>query len=127
MSTDADISASTDLLGKSVTDLQADIEISDGAITGTLAYVDDYTGFSGDPAEQVGHYLALHHECEAADSVTVELSGSPRGPVELDEDGISVMRITSTAQKIKVTAKKEGYFDEVHEFSLTGLTLEPEE
>ena len=128
LSVDADISASVDLLGKHVTDLQSDLAISDeGAITGTLAYLDDYTGFSGDPAEQVGNFMALH--CEVEDdpdaTITVELVGGVHGPVTLDEDGIIILLIRSTEQSVKVTASKEGFDDTTQTFDLSGLTLTP--
>ena len=108
-------------------DLQSDLAISDsGAITGTLKYVDDYTGFSGDPTEQVGNYMVLH--CEVEDdpdaTITVELVGGVHGPVTLDEDGIIILLIRSTEQSVKVTASKEGYDDTTQTFTLTGLTLE---
>ena len=43
-------------------DLQKDIVVSNGAISGTLKYVTGYTGFSGDTSEQSGHYLCIHAE-----------------------------------------------------------------
>ena len=48
------------LLGKELSDLQSGVSVGQDAIAGTLKYVTGYTGFSGDPAEQEGHYLALH-------------------------------------------------------------------
>ena len=54
MSLSADIDSSVDLLGKIVTDLQDEVTVSGDAISGTLLYVDDYTGFSGDPAPAKG-------------------------------------------------------------------------
>lgn len=52
LSVDADIPAGTNLLGKSVTDLQSDIVLGDGEITGALKHVTGYTDFSGDASEQ---------------------------------------------------------------------------
>ena len=128
LSVDADISASENLLGKYVTDLQEDIEIDseEGKIEGTLKYVTGYTGFSGAAAEQSGNYLALH--CEAlpeADNITVELLGGTVGhPATLDDDGLIVIRITDPeTQKICVTAWKDGA-SVVQTYDLSGLTLE---
>ena len=59
---DADIGASVDLLGKYVADLQKDVVVGKYMLEGELNYIDDYTGFSGDPALQIGHYIALHAE-----------------------------------------------------------------
>ena len=125
MFVDTDIQASTDLLGKSVSDLQSDINVTDTAITGTLKYVTDYTGFSGDVSEQSGNYLALHIDTnEPADSITVELVNGTLGhPVTLDSDRLIIIRITNKAtQKVRVVVNKDG-MQQVKEYSLAGLTL----
>lgn len=123
MSVDADISASEDLLGKIVTDLQDDIEVGEDSITGTLNMVTGYTGFSGDVAEQSGHYLALH--CEATDGATItcELIGGYHGPVNLDPDGLIIFRIAAKTQKVKVTASKAGLVSTTKIYTLNGVTL----
>lgn len=125
LSIDADISAETDLLGKSVTDLQSNIAFGDDAITGTLKHVTGYTGFSGDVSEQSGNYLAFHVGTNiAADQITVELvNGTVGHPVTLDIDGLAVFRISNKAtQRVKVVAYKDGAVA-VKEYGLTGLTL----
>ena len=107
---DTGISASEDLLGKYITDLQSNIVVSDGNVRGTLKYVTEYTGFSGDPAEQSGNYLALHFATVPdADSITVELiNGSVGHPVTLDSDGICIFRISDKdTQYIEVVATKD--------------------
>ena len=88
----------------------------------------DYTGFSGDVAEQSGNYIALHFESEDADSITVELLGgvSGRGEVTLDADGILIARISDTSQKIRVRAYKDDTVANVMTLSLAGLTLDEE-
>lgn len=110
MSVDTGISASEDLLGKYITDLQSNIVVSDGNVRGTLKYVTEYTGFSGDPAEQSGNYLALHFATVPdADSITVELiNGSVGHPITLDSDGICIFRISDKdTQYIEVVATKD--------------------
>lgn len=110
MSVDTGISASEDLLGKYITDLQSNIVVSDGNVRGTLKYVTEYTGFSGDPAEQSGNYLALHFATVPdADSITVELiNGSVGHPVTFDSDGICVFRISDKdTQYIEFVATKD--------------------
>ena len=125
MSVDADISASEDLFGKTVSDLQENVEIKNKAITGTLKYLDDYTGFSSITAEQSGNYLAIHAADSKADSITAELVGGTKGPVTLDDDGLIVFRIANkNTQSIKVTSYKNGVAKDVKTYSLTGLTLE---
>lgn len=115
-----------DLLGKDAGDLQENVAIANGAITGTLKYVTGYTGFSGDVSEQSGNYLAIKVEADA-DSITVELVGGTLGhPVTLDEDGMIVIRITNTStQSITVVATK-GNVSETHNLSISGLILTPE-
>lgn len=123
----ADIPSSTDLLGKSVTDLQTGVTIGKSAIRGELKYVDDYTGFSGNPAEQKGNFLALHFECEDADSIVVELVGGKTGPVTLDPDGLHIMKIANNTQQVRVTANASGYESVTKTYSLTGMKLDKAE
>ena len=115
-----------DVLGKDAGDLQEDVAIANGAITGTLKYVTGYTGFSGDVSEQSGNYLAIKVEANA-DSITVELINGTLGhPVTLDSDGMIVIRISdTTTQSITVVATK-GNVSETHNLSISGLTLTPE-
>lgn len=122
---DTDISATFDLLGKVISDLQEDITIEDDVISGTLKYVTDYTGFSGDVEEQEGNYIALHIDAIGAvgSTVKVQLIGGVHGEVTLDSDRVIIIRITSTEQKVKITASKTGIEDVTRELKLTGLTL----
>ena len=133
LSADTDIADNLELLGKVISDLQSDIVFSDDsvagtedAISGTLKYVEDYTGFSSDAAYQSGHYLALHFDiAENTDNtVTVEIIGGDKPAVTLDSDGIFIGFIKNTNQKIKVVAKSEGKADVTKIYNLTGLTLE---
>lgn len=109
---DADIADSVDLLGKKASDLQKGIKIVDGKVYGTLKYVTEYTGFSGNPAEQQGYYLVLHYECEGADSIKVN-------NVTVDpNDGIHILIIKNKGGKIKVeTIKDEDSFVEYVDIS----------
>ena len=125
MSVDADISTSEDLFGKTVSDLQSNVRLSANAITGTLNYLDDYTGFSSKTEEQSGNYLAIHAADSKADSITAELVGGTKGPVTLDSDGLIVFRIADkNTQSVKITSYKNGAVKDVKTFSLSGLTLE---
>ena len=128
MSLSADIETSVDLFGKIVTDLQDEVTVSGDTISGTLAYIDDYTGFSGDPAEQVGHYLAVKCTADEGDTIVLDLIGGTHGPVTLDDDGICIIRITDPAtQQLKYTATGADGSTETKLWKLTGLTLTPEE
>ena len=127
MSLSADIETSVDLLGKIVTDLQDEVTVSGDTISGTLAYIDDYTGFSGDVSEQVGHFLAVVCTADEGDTITLDLIGGTHGPVTLDEDGICIIRITNKdTQKLKYTATSADGSTETRIWNLTGLTLTPE-
>lgn len=114
----------TELLGKTAADLQENVAIAGEEITGTLKLVTGYTGFSSVAAEQSGNYLALHVTPQPEDAgVTVELVGGKKGAVELDDDGLIVLRIADTAkQSVKVTVTN-GEDTATKTYSLTGLTL----
>lgn len=120
---DSNISAETDLLGKSVTDLQSNISIRNSAITGTSLYVDDYTSGGFDMSKS-HNFLALHIEAQDGATIQVELIGgdSEGHPVTLDPDGLIVLQIRNKSQKVKVTATKNTDV-ETKTFDLTGLTL----
>lgn len=115
------------MLGKTAADLQENVAISGREITGTLKLVTDYTGFSSATDEQSGNYLALHVTQEPEDAtVTVELIGGKNGAVELDDDGLIVLKIADTAkQSVKVTAIN-GEYTTTKTYSLKGLTLATE-
>lgn len=111
--------------GKTVSDLQSAVSVAGGKITGTLKYVTGYTGFSSNPAEQEGNYLAL--AMEAAEGTEISVMLGEAGPVDLTEDKYLVVRLTDErkAQKLVFTATLDGVSD-VRSFDLSGLTLEAE-
>lgn len=116
--------AGTTLLGKKVSDLQSNIVVKENGITGNLKKVTGYTGFSSNPAEQEGHYLALKFDVTPADAVTtVELVGSTKGPVTLDANKNIVLLIKNNTQSVKVTSTKDGS-SVTKTYALTNLTLE---
>lgn len=118
--------AETDLLGKSVTDLQSGVWVGPEQITGTLKYVTGYTGFSGDVSEQSGHYLVTHSTSETAGAaIKVQLLGGTTPEQTLDVDGILITRVTDPAnQKLKISAVKDGTPTNTKIFDLSGLVLE---
>ena len=130
LSVEADTSTGTTLLGKAASDLQTDIAIDDDyKVTGTLKYVDDYTGFSGDPAEQVGNFIALDFSADDGCTIEIELTnGAHPGWKALDDDGILVCRITDKdEQKIHVRAyNPETETTSEITLDLSGLTLATE-
>ena len=89
---DFGIEADFDLLGKVVADLQKDTGVSADNLVGTLHYIDDYTGFSGDPELQEGNYLAfMVNYTGTYTSLTVQGGSSPEAT--LDSDRTMVLRI----------------------------------
>lgn len=87
-----------------------------------------YTGFSGDPNEQEGNYLALHIDSAVEGAtITVELIGGDHGPVTLDEDRTCIFRIKNTHEKIKITATADDTPTVTKTYNLVGLTLTPAE
>lgn len=112
------------LLGKELSDLQSGVSVGMNDISGTVHYVTGYTGFSGDPAEQQGNYLALHIDSDEDTTITVELIGGTHGPVTLDSDRTLVVRLRNKQQKIKITVTKDGYDTITRTYTLAGLTLE---
>ena len=96
-------------LGKAVHELQSNVHVNDDYITGTLHYIDDFTGFSNVAKEQHGNYLALKFETEAGSTTTVEIVGGSSGPVALDSDKVWIGRITDPdRQTIRVITSKNG-------------------
>lgn len=122
---DVAIASDFDLLGKVVGDLQKDVVVSAGNILGTLHYIDDYTGFSGDPEEQVGHFLAFKVDFdEDYDSLTVETTA--QGEQTLDSDKTMILRIVRKAP-FTVRAYKNDTCVSSKTYSVDQLVLEPAE
>ena len=122
LTVDTDVDANEDLLGKVISDLQENVVIGTDSITGTLLYVDDYTGFSSKAEETVGNYIVIHAFVPDVDGVTITVKVT--NPVTLDADGIAVLKIADKdTQTITVTASKDGFEDVTKVYSLTGLTL----
>lgn len=121
---DADIAAGTDLHGKVVSDLQSGIVVGSNAITGTLKYVSDYTGYSEDPEDQKGNYIALHMAVPGEEDVSISCGIGTTSAV--GSDGIAVLIVKSLATPITVTASKAGYDSVTKTFNISNLVLESE-
>ena len=121
---DAEIADSVDLLGKTASDLQEGITVGkDGKISGKLKYVTGYTGFSGDPDEQKGHYLALHVYVPDVEGVTIVYKGAQT--VTLDPDGLHVIIVKNASKTFTFTASKDGHASVTKTFNLKGLKFDP--
>ena len=114
------------MLGKTASDLQEGIVISNGVISGTLHYVTGYTGFDAShPELQEGHFLALHAEDEGATSISVRPLGSTAEPVALDPDGLYILHIVN-ARGIEYYSVKDGV-TYMNVYTFDGLVFEPED
>ena len=103
------------------------MSVADGKITGTLKYVDDYTGFSGDPAMQSGNFLAVKFSDidPNATSVMVGIEpGTPAVDIIPDPDKNGVFRILNPTTNKLVIRVSDGTHTETQTFDLSGLTLE---
>lgn len=124
MAVKADVPSTTDLFGKVVTDLQSNVRVIGSNITGTLKYVDDYTGFDpSHPELQVGNYLVVRASTDVeGTTIYGKLSGDFK---ELDSDGILVVRVTDETKNLPLVFKatKDGYTMTVDNFNISRLTL----
>lgn len=114
---------SENLFGKTVDDLQSGVVFGEDAVTGTLKYVHDYTGFSSKTYEQSGNYIVFHAEVPNEDGVTITAKITKTST--LDSDGIGVFRVANKdSQTLTVVASKEGFDTVTKVFDLSGLTVE---
>ena len=118
------------VFSKNVSDLQANVEVTGNQVTGTLHYVTNFTGFSGDPELQEGNYLALSFDTEpAADKICVEFVGAltTHGPQELDSDKDICVRITDKNKQYIVMTAYKGGEESRRVIKLDQLVLEPKQ
>lgn len=128
MHLDDSVGASDTVLGKTVSDLQSNIAISQnstgGTIGGTLNYVTNFTGYSNNVSLQSGNYLVAKVIAPDIDNVTVTVTGAGAVPSG-NNDGVYVFRITDTStDAITITASATGYDTVTKVYSLSDLELE---
>lgn len=125
MTVDFDISDTTSLLGKYDYELQEGVTLVGNEINGTLLYVDDYTGFSGNPEEQSGNYIAIHCSVPGVTGATINfVSRSGKKYVVDPSDGLIVLRMRTAPKKFKFEISKDGMPTVEKEFDASGLKLE---
>ena len=109
-----------------VSQFQTGVSVADGAITGTLKFIDGGLSPAG-PLAGSGNFLALKFidNNDGADKIEVGIvpSASGMGLVALDEDMNAVFKVANTSQVIKVVTTLNG-ISKTQIFDLTGLTLE---
>lgn len=122
---------SVTLFGTKVSAMQTDVNVADGAITGTLKFIQG--GIAPGTLSGDGNFLALRFvdNNNKADSIKVGLvpSASGMGLVELDADMNGVFKIAGeiegVPQILKVVTTVNGV-SKTQIFDLSGLTLETE-
>lgn len=127
--------ATTDVLGKLVSELQEDIVITAptdsayGKIEGTLLPVEGYTGFSSKEDEQSGYYLVLKADDPAAAKIQVGINPSktfeePDRLVELDADRNIVLKVSDIeTQKVNILFTYDDDNFTLLTYDISGLTL----
>ena len=116
---------SLDLWGKTCNDLQTDVAISDGVVSGTLKHIADYTS-AGFDMSQGTNFLALSVIPSAEDSViTCDFNSKTN---TLDSDNTIVLQMTDAKKSLSVvfTEKVDGETVDTVTVALTGLTLATE-
>ena len=114
------------LFGKSLSDIQTDVTITDGRITGTSKYISDWSAYSpGDTYFQNGHFLALY--VNVANATGVTYTAKLTKEAELDSDQIVVFFLEDRAGiPIVIKASKSGFETAVRTLDWSGLTLAPQ-
>lgn len=110
------------LLGKTVSQLQSDIDVTSTEVTGASKYVTGYTEFSSIVEEQSGNYLALKATAVEGATITAQVIGGTSDAVTLDSDGMIVFRLRNNQQKLKFIANLGDKYMPI-ELSLKNLTL----
>ena len=105
--------------------MQSDIAVADGAITGTLKYLDEGQLVTDWGA---GNFIALKFTVPAqATSCKVGLDPSQgSGLVELDDDKDGVFKVTDKDTQKFMIVTTDGTYTLTQEFDLSGLTCETE-
>lgn len=120
---------SEEVYGAKVNTLQKEMAVSDGAITGTLKFIQGGLAPSGYLAGD-GNFMALKFVNDGASEIKVGLIPSQgSGMVALEEDGICVFKVAGVyegkQQVLRVEATENGV-QRVQTFDISELTLETE-
>ena len=98
------------VLGKLVSDVQQNVFVNDNSIQGTLKYVSNWTGYSGDPEENSGYFVVLKYEASDGATTTIQTIGGYHDDLikPLDVDMQSVTKFKDNKQKLKIVTTLEG-------------------
>lgn len=117
---------SAEYLGVKASQMQTGLAVADGAITGTLKFIEGGIAPAG-PLAGDGNFMFLKFvDQNGADKVEVGLVPTQgTGMVELDADMNAVFKIHDTAQILKAVTTV-GTVSKTQTFDLSGLTLNTE-
>lgn len=110
--------------GKKVSDLQKDVRIGGGRISGTLNKVESFDGFGTEEAKKPHHYLALDFGALDADRITTRITTAGEGKeVDATTDKFCIYMVKDKDdQEIEVSAERGGRIT-ARTYSLRDLVL----
>lgn len=124
---DFDIDDETSLLGKYAYELQEEMTVKDNKVTGSLRYVEDYTGFSGDPEEQEGNFIAIHCEVPEVSGTTINyITKSGNKWVVDPSDGLIVLRINGPMTTMTFEVSHNDYGTITKTYDVSSVVCEKE-
>lgn len=122
-----DIAVDYDLLGKVVGDLQEDMAISTNNIVGKSHYVEGYTGFSGDPEEQEGNYIAFKVGFDGGAYTKITAQGGIAPEVEVDPSDHTHILIIKKKSPLVIRAYNGDVVVSSKTYDMSQLVLEEKE
>lgn len=115
--------ANTDFWGTKASEIQSDVAVANGAITGTLTKITSGALVEG---WGEGYFLALKFTKANAKLTSIKAGLNPSvssGLVELDEDMLGVFKITDKDDQRFETLATDGELEFASFYDLSGLTL----
>jgi hypothetical protein len=115
--------ANTDFWGTKASEIQSDVAVANGAITGTLTKITSGALVEG---WGEGYFLALKFTKANAKLTSIKAGMNPSvssGLVELDEDMLGVFKITDKDDQRFETLATDGELEFASFYDLSGLTL----
>lgn len=115
--------ANTDFWGTKASEIQSDVAVANGAITGTLTKITSGALVEG---WGEGYFLALKFTKASAKLTSIKAGMNPSvssGLVELDDDMLGVFKITDKDDQRFETLATDGELEFASFYDLSGLTL----
>lgn len=108
-----------------MSELQNGVHIVNNTVYGMLNHITDYTGYSDQPAEQNGHYLALAFDTIPNEAeITIEVVGSGRPSKVMKSKDVVIRIADKLTEHLKLTVRNTTEdVSKIYEYSFKGLTL----